>query len=75
MPYPNDRRKSHRAPDEALSPEYLAMLVVCGGEVRQSDLSALTGAVNERGQSQASRAHSALPAPSWVAKPDDRFDR
>lgn len=50
MPYPNDRRKN--APDgdssEALSPEFLAMLVVCGGEVRSEDRAALREAGNER---------------------------
>ncbi len=49
MPYPNDRRKS--APDgeaETLSPEFLAMLVACGGEVREGDRAALTHADGER---------------------------
>ncbi|MEO5883160.1 MAG: hypothetical protein ABIQ06_12150 [Caldimonas sp.] len=34
MPYPNDRRKHQAEADEVLSPEYLAMLIACGGEVR-----------------------------------------
>ena len=43
MPYPNDRRKNVPAgDDEVLSPEFLAMLMVCGGEVRQSDRAGLT---------------------------------
>lgn len=49
MPYPNDRRKS--APpgdDEVLSAEFLAMLVVCGGEVRQGDRAVLNEAEGER---------------------------
>jgi hypothetical protein len=37
LPYPNDRRKHRADPDEVLSPEYLAMLIACGGEVRRSD--------------------------------------
>ena len=37
LPYPNDRRKHRADPDEVLSPEYLAMLIACGGEVRASD--------------------------------------
>ena len=37
MPYPNDRRKHQAEADEVLSPEYLAMLIACGGEVRASD--------------------------------------
>jgi hypothetical protein len=48
VPYPNDRRKSPRDGDDALSPEYLAMLVVCGGEVRASDRAALPEVVIER---------------------------
>ena len=38
MPYPNDRRKHQADPNEVLSPEYLAMLIACGGEVRESDV-------------------------------------
>ncbi|MCE9658958.1 MAG: hypothetical protein K8R60_10390 [Burkholderiales bacterium] len=37
MPYPNDRRKHQVEADEVLSPEYLAMLIACGGEVRATD--------------------------------------
>ena len=37
MPYPNDRRKHQAEADEVLSPEYLAMLIACGGEVRATD--------------------------------------
>lgn len=37
MPYPNDRRKDQAEADEVLSPEYLAMLIACGGEVRVAD--------------------------------------
>lgn len=49
MPYPNDRRRrADDAEDEALSPEYLAMLVVCGGEVRTEDRVALRQAETER---------------------------
>ncbi len=50
MPYPNDRREN--APEgedgEALSPEFLAMLVVCGGEVRSEDHALLREAGSER---------------------------
>ena len=42
MPYPNDRRKHAADPDEELSPEFLAMLVACGGEVRAEDRSTLS---------------------------------
>ena len=37
MPYPNDRRRGARDGDEALLPEFLAVLMACGGEVRASD--------------------------------------
>lgn len=37
MPYPNDRRKSEADSDDAVSPEFLAVLVACGGEVRAGD--------------------------------------
>lgn len=37
MPYPNDRRKHRPEGDEVLSPEYLAMLIASGGQVRASD--------------------------------------
>ena len=36
-----ERRKSSRVAEDALSPEYLAVLEVCGGEIRESDKSAL----------------------------------
>lgn len=50
MPYPNDRRKNPPGADdvETLSPEYLAMLVACGGEVRSEDRALLRGAGSER---------------------------
>ena len=50
MPYPNDRRKNPPGADdvETLSPEYLAMLVACGGEVRSGDRAALREAGSER---------------------------
>ncbi len=36
-----ERRKTSRGADEALSPEYLAVLEVCGGEIRQTDRPAM----------------------------------
>ena len=32
-----ERRKSERNPDEALSPELVALLLQCGGAVREAD--------------------------------------
>ena len=48
MQYPNDRRKNQVEVDEVLSPEYLAMLIACGGEVRAADRDAARGAQMER---------------------------
>jgi len=36
-----ERRQADPKPDEDLSPEYLALLEVCGGEIRASDRAAL----------------------------------
>ena len=36
-----ERRKTSRVAEDALSPEYLAVLEVCGGEIRESDKPAL----------------------------------
>ena len=36
-----ERRKSNRVAEDAVSPEYLAMLAVCGGDIRESDKPAL----------------------------------
>jgi hypothetical protein len=32
-----ERRKAVRVAEDALPPEYLAVLAVCGGEIRESD--------------------------------------
>ena len=32
-----ERRKSGRIAEDGLSPEYLAVLAVCGGDIRESD--------------------------------------
>jgi hypothetical protein len=32
-----ERRKANRVAEDALPPEYLAVLAVCGGEIRESD--------------------------------------
>ena len=48
MPYPNDRRKHSADTEETLSPEFLAMLVACGGEVRADDRPAVLEAGVER---------------------------
>ena len=48
MPYPNERRKHAADPDDVLSPEFLAMLVACGGEVRAEDRPTMPGTGTER---------------------------
>jgi hypothetical protein len=48
VPYPNDRRKHSADTEESLSPEFLAMLVACGGEVRAEDRPAVSEAGVER---------------------------
>ncbi|MEP7300905.1 MAG: hypothetical protein ABI699_05205 [Caldimonas sp.] len=49
MPYPNDRRKNaDDLVDEALSPEFLAMLLACGGEVREGDRAVLREVSTDR---------------------------
>jgi hypothetical protein len=41
MSQQTERRKADRTADEELSPEYLALLEICGGEIRESDRAAL----------------------------------
>lgn len=43
-----ERRDSEHAPAEEFSPEYLAMLVLCGGSVRDSDWSVLPASLANR---------------------------
>lgn len=60
MPYPNDRRKHRPEGEEVLSPDYVAMLIAAGGEVRASDLDA----ARERRQNQGyGRRKDDLPLP------------
>ena len=42
-----ERRQSERRVDEEVSPEYLRVLEVCGGEIRESDRAALGGGRRE----------------------------
>ena len=48
MNNPDDRRSRERELSEAFSPEYLAMLVICGGTVRASDWDLLPESVAAR---------------------------
>jgi hypothetical protein len=67
VPYPNDRRKHQADPNEVLSPEYLAMLIACGGEVREADLEQ---ARRRPQQPRHGRRKDDLPLPS--PEPDRR---
>ena len=44
----DDRRSPAHHPDDEFSPEYLSVLVVCGGHVRDSDWALLPEAVAAR---------------------------
>lgn len=48
MNEPQDRRAAPEHASEDFSPEYLAMLVICGGSVRDSDWAVLPTAVAVR---------------------------
>ena len=48
MSQPSDRRAEEPDSSEVFSPEYLAMLVICGGTVRDSDWDLLPEAVVAR---------------------------
>jgi hypothetical protein len=51
-----DRRQSDRRADEAPSPEFLRVLEICGGEIRQSDRAALAGRPEPQGASDRRKA-------------------
>ena len=50
-----ERRHADRNNDEEFSPEYLALLEVCGGEIRAGDRAILAG------KRQAAQAEAAVP--------------
>ena len=54
MNEPQDRRAAHEHAPEDFSPEYLAMLVVCGGSVRDSDWAVLPPSLAARRHAGAS---------------------
>jgi hypothetical protein len=57
----DDRRENRRHTREELSPEYLAVLVLCGGEVRESDRPVLN-ARNNSTDEEAGRGDDGKPA-------------
>jgi hypothetical protein len=68
MNRPIERRQSQRRADEAVSPEFLRVLEVCGGELRQGDRAALAGGIyqprgtNGRRKADGTAADRAEPA-------------
>jgi hypothetical protein len=54
------RRGERRTDDDDLSPEYLALLEVCGGEIRSSDRALLT----QRRRSAEVATGGAVPEPA-----------
>ncbi|HSC64549.1 MAG TPA: hypothetical protein VLD35_12990 [Caldimonas sp.] len=70
MSVQNERRRSERRQagpngDDELSPEYLALLEVCGGEIRATDRAALA----ERREAMDAEGRSALETGKEVAAP------
>jgi hypothetical protein len=62
MNHQTDRRHAdRRTDDDELSPEYLALLEVCGGEMRASDRTLLA---QRRRSIEGADAVGALPAPA-----------
>lgn len=54
----DDRRDNRRQVREELSPEFLAVLVLCGGEIRESDRAALAQRDGDAGHPSDDRPRS-----------------
>jgi len=72
MNRPIERRQSERRAEEPVSPEFLRVLEICGGELREGDRAVLGGGTGEArgagdrrksGGTAADRAGPAGPAP------------
>ncbi len=71
MNRPIERRQSERRAGEPVSPEFLRVLEICGGELREADGAVLGGSGEARGAGDrrrsggtaADRAEPAGPAP------------
>ena len=50
MSHQIERRAANRDPDDAVSPEILAVLVMCGAEIRESDRAAIAQVPDRRSQ-------------------------
>ena len=71
----SERRQSDPKADDELSPEYLALLEVCGGEIRASDRAALAErreAIDAEGRSASAEARTQGAAPAALASADRR---
>ena len=67
-----ERRQADPKPEDDLSPEYLALLEVCGGEIRASDRAALAErreAMQVEAQAQAQLAEKKKEDAAQVALP------
>ena len=67
-----ERRQTDPSPEDDLSPEYLALLEVCGGEIRASDRAALAErreAMQVEAQAQAQLAETKKEDAAQVALP------
>ena len=67
-----ERRQADPRPEDDLSPEYLALLEVCGGEIRASDRAALAErreAMQVEAQAQAQLAEKKKEDAAQVALP------
>ena len=71
----SERRQADPNADEELSPEYLALLEVCGGEIRASDRAALAErreAMDAEGRSALAEARKDVAAPAAPTSADRR---
>jgi len=71
----SERRQGDPSADDELSPEYLALLEVCGGEIRKSDRAALAErreAMDAEGRSALAEARKDGAAAAALASADRR---
>ena len=58
-----ERRRQNRSPEDQLSPEALALIASCGGEVRRGDRAAIAGIgrrVDPRGKHSGAEEHGSF---------------
>ena len=65
-----ERRQSERRVDEPVSPEFLRILEICGGELREGDRAVLSGGRTEtRGTGDRRKADGTAADPAEPAGP------